>query len=51
VRSPKTARRKHWRARYQEARLVAAQAHGTVTARFGATLYDVNVASDRLGSI
>ena len=38
---PGSDRRKHRRTRYQEARLVAAQAHGTVTTQFGATLHDV----------
>ena len=38
---PGADRRKHRQTRYQEARLVAAQAHGTVTTRFGATLHDV----------
>lgn len=38
---PGADRRKHRQARYQEARLVAAQAHGTVTTHFGATLHDV----------
>ena len=38
---PGTDRRKHRKVRYQEARLVAAQAHGTVTTHYGATLHDV----------
>ena len=38
---PGSDRRKHRRTRYQEARLVAAQAHGTVNTQFGATLHDV----------
>ena len=38
---PGADRRKHRQARYQEARLVAAQAHGTVTTHYGATLHDV----------
>ena len=38
---PGTDRRKHRQVRYQEARLVAAQAQGTVTAQYGATLHDV----------
>jgi hypothetical protein len=39
---PGADRRKHRHLRYQEARLVAAQAHGTVTTRYGATLHDVS---------
>jgi len=38
---PGADRRKHRQVRYQEARLVAAQAHGTLTTRFVATLHDV----------
>jgi len=38
---PGADRRKHRQARYQEARLVAAQAHQTVTTHYGATLHDV----------
>jgi uncharacterized protein UPF0236 len=38
---PGADRRKHRQIRYQEARLVAAQAQGTVTAHYGATLHDV----------
>lgn len=38
---PGADRRRHRQVRYQEARLVAAQAHGTVTTHFGATLHDV----------
>ena len=38
---PGADRRKYRQVRYQEARLVAAQAHGTVTTHYGATLHDV----------
>ena len=38
---PGADRRKHRQTRYQEARLVAAQAHQTVTTQYGATLHDV----------
>lgn len=38
---PGADRRKHRQVRYQEARLVAAQAHKTVTTHYGATLHDV----------
>ena len=39
---PGADRRKHRTVRYQEARLTAAQAQGTVTTHYAATLHDVN---------
>lgn len=44
---PGTDRRRHRQVRWQEARLVAAQAHGTATTHYDATLGDVTEAGAR----